>query len=382
MSRSRLCIVSIVVCIAIVQGCAAPSGTEAAGLHAPPDVAGSACAIPTTISNFPVPGAIGNKWNAATQTLAYGRVRANGYFATYLSDVDGRDSRRLSYAGWRDDRNQFPAAWYPDGRYLVMTVEKAEHPSSSVSATPGYGGYSDYWLVTRDGSKAWKLVDLPDDAAHAITHAAFSPDGSKFVWTERIKAPNFFSLNRFVGAYEFNVANFVDGPQPHLADVHSVIPGGGDQGGEVESIAADDHTIAFWSTYVTHNVFASRIYTMDTATGRIRQLTTQSWSQVPTLTPDGRHIIYDTGEGADIFPWSLQGADWWIMDLDGSHKRRLTYMNVRNSPQSLDKFMLAGSLSFLSAYSFLGDVMTQSLGLTGKIVRMTVKPECRQQLSW
>ena len=36
-----------------------------------------------------------------------------------------------------------------------------------------------------------------------------------------------------------------------------------------------------------------------------------------------------TGAGADIFPWQLQGADWWIMNVDGSDKRRLTFMNVR-----------------------------------------------------
>lgn len=338
--------------------------------------ADSACNIPTTLIDFPVPGAIGNKWNAATQTLAYGRPRADGHYATYLSDINGRHSHRLSYAGWRDDTHQFPAAWYPSGRYLVMTVEKAHHPGSSVSATPGYGGYSDYWLVTRDGSKAWKLVDLPDDSDHAITHAAFSPDGTKFVWTERIKAPDFFSLNRFVGSYEFNLATFVDGPRPHLTDIRHFIPGGGDQGGEVESIASDDKTIAFYSTYVTHNIFASRIYTMDTSTGIIHQLTTKSWAQAPTFTPDGKHIVYITGLQADIFPFSLQGADWWIMDRDGAHKRRLTYMNVRGSPQSVGKFRLAGSLSFISGDAFLGDVMTHSFGLVGKIVRVTLKPGC------
>jgi WD40 repeat protein len=356
-------------------GCAGTTAAGTAESSLDASAAGT-CKIPTTITDFPIAGAIGNKWNAVTQTLAYGRARADGHYATYLSDVDGRNSRRLTYTGWRDDRHQFPVAWYPDGRYLVMSVEKAQHPGSSVSATPGYGGYTDYWLITRDGSKAWKLVDLPDDGDHAITHAAFSPDGTKFVWTERIKAPDIFDLNRFAGYYEFNLATFVDGPVPHLIDIHSFIPGGGDQGGEVESLAADDKTIAFYSTYVTHNLFASRIYTLDTDSGAIHELTNQSWAQAPTFTPDGKHIVYITGQDADIFPWSLQGADWWIMDLDGTHKRRLTYMNVRNGPQSVNQFRLAGSLSFISDYVFLGDVMTRSFGLVGKIVRVTIKPDC------
>jgi hypothetical protein len=28
-----------------------------------------------------------------------------------------------------------------------------------------------------------------------------------------------------------------------------------------------------------------------------------------------------SGAGADTFPFSLQGADWWIMNLDGSSKQ-------------------------------------------------------------
>ena len=181
----------------------------------------------------------------------------------------------------------------------------------------------------RDGSRAWKIYALPDGYDHAITHAAFSPDGSKFAWTERVKAPRFWDLNLFAGGYVFKVADFVLAPEPHLENVRSIVPGNVDQGGEIESIAADNQTIAFYSTYVSKNLFASRIYTMDIETGVIRELTTESFAQAPTFTPDGKSIVYMTGAGADIFPWQLQGADWWIMNVDGSDKRRLTFMNVR-----------------------------------------------------
>jgi hypothetical protein len=72
----------------------------------------------------------------------------------------------------------------------------------------------------------------------------------------------------------------------------------------------------------------------------------------------------------------LQGADWWIMRRDGSHKQRLTFMNWRGSPQSVGKFRLAGSLSFLSDQHFLGDVMTHSFGLVGKIVDVSINDGC------
>lgn len=92
---------------------------------------------------------------------------------------------------------------------------------------------------------------------------------------------------------------------------------------------------------MTKNLFASRIYTMDIVSGAIRELTTESFAQAPTFTPDGRSIVYMTGAGVDTFPFQLRGADWWIMNIDGSDKRRLTFMNVRGNAQSVNRFRLA-----------------------------------------
>lgn len=350
------------VLIGALLACAAANGAAAE--------ASTTCHGPAVLADFGGDGRIGAKWDPASETIAYGRSESSGHFHTYVADADGGHERRVASAAWRDDRHQFPAAWHPGGEYLAMLVEKNEHERSSVDATPGYGAYTDYWIVSRDGSRAWKLYDLPAGYDHAITHAAFSSDGRKFVWTERVRAPRFFDLNLFAGAYVFKVADFVLAPEPHLENVRSFQPGGVEQGGEVESIAADDRTIAFYSTYVTKNLFASRIYTMDIESGAIRELTTESFAQAPTFTPDGRSIVYMTGAGADVFPFQLQGADWWIMNVDGSDKRRLTFMNVRGHAQSVNRFRLAGSISFVSDTAFFGDVMTQSLGLVGKIVRV------------
>jgi hypothetical protein len=335
---------------------------------APADSRG--CHAAVTMVDVGSDGRIGAKWNAATATLAYGRPQPDGHYHAFIAAADGAHERRVAFAAWRDDRHQFPAAWHPAGELLVLLVEQNEHERSSTDAIPGYGAYTDYWVATRDGTRAWRLYGLPDGYDHAITHAAFSPDGTKFVWTERVKAPRFWDLNLFAGAYVFKVADFVLRPEPHLENVRSIQPGDVEQGGEVESIAADNRTIAFYSTYVTKNLFSSRIYTMDIVSGVIRELTTESFAQAPTFTPDGRSIVYMTGAGADTFPFQLQGADWWIMNVDGSAKRRLTFMNLRGHPQSVNRFRLAGSLSFVNDSAFFGDVLTQSLGLVGKIVRV------------
>ena len=328
------------------------------------------CNAPTTVTDFGVNGSIGAQWNAATRTLAYGRPGTDGYYDIYLSDGDGRNERRLTYPAWQENRHQFPAAWHPSGKYLAVLIEKPVHKGSSTDAIPGYGAFTDYWLITPDGAKAWKVVEIPDDYNYAITHAAFSPDGTKFIWTQRYMAPRFLDMNLAAGAYTFNVSDFVDGPTPHLADTRKFEPGGVPQGGEIESISKDNSTIAFYSTLASKNLFASRIYTLNIKTNELKELTTESWAQAPNFTPDGKSIVYMTGAQADIFPFRLQGADWWIMSTDGTNKRRLTFMNVRNHPQSVNDFRLAGSLTFTSNTSFLGGVMTQSLGLVGKTVKV------------
>lgn len=110
-------------------------------------------------------------------------------------------------------------------------------------------------------------------------------------------------------------------------------------------------------------------------TGEIKRLTTESFAQAPTYTPDGKKLIYMTGAGCDIFPFEIQGADWWIMNTDGSEKQRLTYMNKKKHPQSVNHYRLAGTLSFTSNNSFLGGVMTKPLGLAGYTVKVVFDTE-------
>lgn len=332
------------------------------------------CTPGATVTDFKTDGSIGARWNAATQTLAYGRLGPDGHYWAYLSDANGNNEVRLTNAAWPDNRHQFVPVWHPSGKYLFVEVEKTNHPGTSDDAIPGYGAYTDLWLVTRDGAQAWKLIDLPNDYDHALTHAAITPDGSRFTWTERVKAPNVLDLNQAAGSYVFNFADFVDGPTPRLANIVPVKPGNVDQGGEVDGISADGSTLAFYSTYVTKNLCASRIYTLNLNTQAITQLTTDSFAQAPQFTGDGKSLVYMSGSKADLFAGEVQGADWWMVGIDGTNRQRLTCMNSLNNPQSVNYYRLAGSFAFLSPRMFFGDVLLKPLGLVGKIVTVTINP--------
>lgn len=316
-------------------------------------------------------GAMGAIYNDATNSVAFNRPDANGYYKIYISNADGSGEMPLTFPSWPADRHQWAEEWDPSGAYLFCYIEKTDyvnepdHTRVPEDAIPGYGAYSDIWLVKRDGSEAWQLTNLPNDYDKGVIHGAISEDGSLFAWTERIQAPVFLDPNLGAGAYVFKVAEVTYGSNPSLNNIQSYQPGGVLAGGEVESISPDKTNILVYSSFESGSMIATPIYRIDLASGNTTKLTTESFSQSPTYTPNGDKIVYMTGYQCDIFPGQIQGADWWIMDKDGNNKRRLSYMNKWNTPHSVNSYRLAGSLSFINDSTFLGGIMTQSLGLVG-----------------
>src|SRR5262249_40550188 len=128
----------------------------------------------------------------------------------------------------------------------------------------------------------------------------------------------------------------------------------------------------FYSTYVSKNLFASRIYSLNINSNQIVELSTDSFSQAAQFTPDEKRVVYMSGSQADIFLGEVQGADWWVVDRDGHNAQRLTCMNPADNATSVNHYRLAGVFSFNSARSFFGDVLTKPLGLVGKIVKVTM----------
>jgi Tol biopolymer transport system component len=315
--------------------------------------------------------AIGALWNKAAATVAYNKPDPKGYYKIYLSDTLGNNEKPLTFAGWRADRHQWAEEWHPNGKYLFCYIEKADyakekdHKRKPVDAIPGYGAYVDLWLVSRDGKEAWQLTNLPNNYNSGIIHSAISDDGEMFAWSERIKAPRFLNMNQAAGSYVFRVADFTFDSVPHFKNIRTFQPGGLLACNELDAISKDKTTLAFYSTFETKNLFATPIYTLNMLTGETKRLTTESFAQAPTYSPNGKKIVYMTGAGCDIFPFEIQGADWWIMNPDGSEKQRLTFMNKKKHPQSVGHYRLAGSISFISDHSFLGGIMTRPLGLVG-----------------
>jgi Tol biopolymer transport system component len=321
--------------------------------------------------------AMGALYNRATHMVVFNKPNKNGNYKIYTSDSLGNNVKPVRYKGWREDRHQWAEEWHPSGKYIFCYVEKEEyvkeknHKRKPVDAVPGYGAYTDLWLVSVDGSRAWQLTNVPNAYSSGIIHSAISEDGTMFGWSERVKAPKFLDKNLGAGVYVFKVADFVFDSIPRFTNIHTYKPGDVDALNEMDAISKDKTTIAFYSTFKCKNIITTPIYTLNMLTGEIKELTNKSFAQAPTYTPDGKHLIYMTGDECDIFLGQLQGADWWIMDTDGANKKRITYMNKRNHAQSVNRYRLCGSISFMHNNTFLGGVMTRSFGLVGYTVKVT-----------
>jgi Tol biopolymer transport system component len=321
--------------------------------------------------------AMGAIYNVVTKSVAYNKPDKKGNYCIYISDSLGNNEKKLTCSEWSNERQQWAEEWHPSGEYLFCYVEKEEyvkekgHRRKPVDATPGYGAYTDLWLVKRDGTKAWKLVDTKNNYNCGIIHSAISADGSLFAWSERIKAPKFTDMNLAAGAYVIKLAEFIFDTVPRFENIKTFQPGSVLAANEVDGISQDNNTISFYSTFESKNLFATPIYTLNIKTGEIKKLTTESFSQAPTFTPDGKKLVYMTGRDCKIFSFEIQGADWWIMNTDGTNNNRLTYMNVKNHPHSVNHYRLAGCVSFINDNTFYGGIMVKPLGLVGYTVIVT-----------
>ena len=260
--------------------------------------------------------------------------------------------------------------WHPSGRYLLFVAEKPKHPGVSFAATPGLGGDSDIWVMTAAGKLAWPLTDLPSTVDDGVLIPAFSHDGRRVVWAQRVQRPKLLNPTQFAGFWDLKVADFeVDGDQPRLANIKTIRPGGVAAFNESYGFTPDDRSIIFCSDYNQRSFWSTQIFTCDARTGEnVRQLTQDAYNEHAAYSPDGRHIVWMTSQG------ERKGTDWWIMNADGSVKRQLTFFNQPGHPEYAGgQRMTCGLVSFSpDGRQFVGGVQTSLIQQKGNSYLVTL----------
>jgi Tol biopolymer transport system component len=329
----------------------------------------------TTIDSKPfLAGAYGSRWNAASNRIAFTQPDASGYYRVFDIRPDGSGRRALTAnRPGLPDKHQGAPYWHPSGRYLAFVAQKASWSGPTLfgnpdyEALPGFGRHDDLWLIAPDGPGTWQLTNEPNTKDEGVLIPVFSPDGTKLAWSSRLPG----------GTYALKVADFVEKPQPHLANVRTYRPGGAAYY-ETGSIASDGKTLLYTGDQDTHDFWRSQIYRLDLASGKSTRLTAgDDYNEHPIVvaTPGGDRVVFMSTKGVQRFPFRLTlGTDWWTMRVDGTGLERLTTMNVKGSPESTGAPQVATTVAVDPAGDrFLGDVQDNLAKQTGnvKVVRFT-----------
>ncbi len=314
-------------CVALCVSCAGPRHAGRAAQSAEPSagktLAHSGCGAPITSKVFQK-DAFGADWSKVNNLIAFNAKGSDGLFHIYTINPDGSSRQQLGVVSPSFPRRTTGSpVWSPSGQFIAFVAEKSAHPGNSVGATPGWGSYSDLWVATSDGSRAWKLTDVPADKDHGTIIPEFSPDGRLLEWTERTAAGRILNPGRFAGYWVIKVADFKVGPDgtPSLSGIRTVSPPG-DAFNESGGFSADSSSMVFTSDFETHNFWKNQIYRLDLNAGATTRLTKgDSYNEHPRYTPAGQVLWMTSADNP------ARGTDWWTMNADSSNPQRLSSFN-------------------------------------------------------
>ncbi|MEO8630294.1 MAG: hypothetical protein ABI612_19680 [Betaproteobacteria bacterium] len=309
-------------------------------------------------------------WSPSQNLIAYDAPDSAGYYQLHVMAPDGSADRCLTCNDPRLPRRTHRGSptWRPDGHFIVFIAEKASHPGMSYEALPGFGQFCDLWAIALDGGQLIQLTNLPATRGSGVLMPHFSRDGLYLSWTQ-MKAPaKIFDLSarQTAGYWTLRTARFEATPSgAQLSEIKAYEPVV-DSFYENDGFTPDGTGLLFTGSR-GGSIWSSDAYILDLASGTIvSRLTNLQYNEHAVYSPDGTHILWMTnlGNGA-------QGAtDWWIMDADGSNKRRLTYFNQRGHPEFRGKVWATDASWSPDGHSFVGYVQGNLLTQTGDIVRV------------
>jgi hypothetical protein len=233
----------------------------------------------------------------------------------------------------------------PDGRYLLLVVEKGAHDGTigETKTQPGKGVFNDIWLATLSGSRMWRLTDIPVSDDDGIIFPRFDRTGHEIVWAQMYNRGGFFHP---LGEWELRTARLVwrDGT-PHLAAIRTYDAGKG-HFFEPYGFTPDDKRILFASDarvasdLVSPSAFNSQIYTLDAAHLDDLQRVSPAYHLHGMFSDYNEFAFYLPGVRnrllvARTYETSAHGMDYWTMSADGADPRRITFMNQPGTRQYL-----------------------------------------------
>ncbi|MGA9347495.1 MAG: hypothetical protein WBW48_01660 [Anaerolineae bacterium] len=278
-------------------------------------------------------------WSHDGQWIYYDHLEPDGLWDVYRIHPDGTGSECITCDRPElPNHNQGQPQMHPNGRYLVFQAEKAEHVGAigDPATGPGHGYYNDLWALDLETGSFHQLTDVRSGfPAGGSLHSHFSNDGTKLLWSDLERYDGRF------GDWQLAVADFVTFPSPHLENYRYYNPGPQPIWLEAHGWGPDDSWIYFTCTPVAgmddNNQDICRMdFSNPTEVTRLTFTSGLSgepgeWDEHAHLSPlnDAFSWISSTPYGTEStgsYGQWLQ-TEIWLMNMDGSDQRRITFFN-------------------------------------------------------
>ncbi|MEW5720699.1 MAG: alpha/beta hydrolase fold domain-containing protein, partial [Chloroflexota bacterium] len=216
--------------------------------------------------------------------------------------------------------------------------------------SPGIGVNNNIWITNADGSKFWQITRVQNRSG--TLHPQFSPDGKKILWSEIVKPGGELGGKWAIKLGDFSVAN----NEPRVTNLQSLTPGNFELY-ETHGFTPDNRKIIFSTVPPGKYYYDMEIYAYDLTTQQLARLTENNeWDEHAHYSPDGKWIAWMSSTNIpQVKAQSLEGmtrnplkTDMWIMNADGSNKRRVTRFNDPSAPEGRDASggVIVGDLSW------------------------------------
>ncbi len=298
-------------------------------------------------------------WDSETDRIVINRRGEDNLWDAYTIHPNGHDARCItceapSFPGVGSATNRGASDVSPDGRYILLVVEKGSHPGliGAAESEPGRGVYNDLWLATADGRHVWRLTDLPASGDQGLIWPRFDRTGSQIVWAQ-MYAPA--DLGHPLGQWALKTARVQwTGGTPRLGPIRTYDPQPG-RFFEPYGFSPDDQRILFASDvtvpsrFLSPSAFNAQIWTIDAA--NLDDLTRVSppraiagpfsdYNEFAYYVPGTDKVVFATTVDA-----AAHGMDYWTANADGADARRLTFMNQPGTKQYRG-YSVGGGLAF------------------------------------